>query len=329
MADDPRRTDAGPDSLTILAFLAVTLLGGTNAIAVQLTVLELAPLWSAAIRFLAAAVLMIALAVVTRRSLPRGRSLWGTALYGLFGFTAAYGLGYTAIQDVPAGTLMVLVSLTPLFTFGLAIAHGQEEFHIQGLVGAVVAVIGIGIVFVDQLSADVPLLSLLLVILMAAAIAEAGVIVKWIPKSDPFATNGAAMLIGGLLLAVLSIVTSEPRAMPARTDTWIAMLYLVLLGSVAMFGLYVFALRRWTASAVSYVTLLMPVVTIVLAAALTGEQITASFVLGSAVIIGGVYVGAFLTRRPKRSTASSLPECLPTEDCGDEALVPRGAAPAD
>ena len=31
---------------------------------------------------------------------------------------------------------MVLIALTPLLTFGLAIAHGQERFHAQGLFGA-------------------------------------------------------------------------------------------------------------------------------------------------------------------------------------------------
>lgn len=324
MAGESPRTEAAPDRLTFLALAGVTLLGGTNAIAVDVTVMELAPFWGAAIRFLAAAALMLIVVVATRRSLPRGRSLWGAGLYGLFGFTAAYGLGYTAIKDVPAGTLMVLVALTPLFTFGLAIAHGQEQFHVQGLVGAVIAVIGVGVVFADQLSADVPLFSLLLVILMAAAIAEAGVIVKWIPKSDPFATNGVAMLIGGGLLAFLSFVAAEPRALPASQGTWVALLYLVLLGSVAMFGLYVFALQRWRASGVSYVTLLMPVVTVVLAAVLSGDPITPSFVLGSAVIIGGVYVGAFLTRRPGRSTATGLPECLPHQDGADAA--PRRAA---
>ena len=104
MAGDTPRTDAAPDRLTLLALIAVTALGGANAIAVDVTVMELAPFWGAATRFLASAAIMLVIVLATRRSLPRGRSLWGAALYGLFGFTAAYGLGYTAIQDVPAGT---------------------------------------------------------------------------------------------------------------------------------------------------------------------------------------------------------------------------------
>jgi len=94
---------------------------------------------------------------------------------------------------------------------------------------------------------------------------------------------------------------------------------------VAMFALFVFTMQRWTASAVSYVTLLMPLVTVVLAAVLTDEQITPSFVVGGAVILGGVYVGAFLKGRPGRTSASSLPECLPIDACAEPEAEPAGA----
>jgi drug/metabolite transporter (DMT)-like permease len=316
---------ASPDQATLLAFLGVVVFGGANAVAAKLTVDELAPFWGAGLRFVAAGALMMLVVLVTRRSLPRSRSLWGAALYGVVGFSASYGLAYTGLQDVPAGTAMVFISLTPLFTFGLAIAHRQERFHVQGLLGALIAVVGIGIVFVDQLSADVPLFPMLLILLATVAIAESGVIVKWIPKSDPFATNGVAMLTGAALLLILSLVAGEARGLPTQTATWAAVGYLVVFGSVVMFSLYVFALQRWTASAVSYVTLLMPLVTVALAAVLTGERITPSFVLGSAVILGGVYVGAFLKYRPGRSSASSLPECLPIDACAEAEAEPAAA----
>jgi drug/metabolite transporter (DMT)-like permease len=309
----------------VAAFGAVVLLGGANAIAVKLTVEELAPFWGAAIRFAAAGVLMLLLVAATRRPLPRGRSLAGAALYGVVGFSASYGLAYSGLRDVPAGTAMVLIALTPLFTFGLAIAHGQERFHAQGLAGALIAVIGIGIVFVDQLSANVPVVSLVLVLLAAVAIAESAVILKAIPRSDPFGTNAVAMLTGAGLLLVLSLVTGERADLPGEAATWAAIGYLVLFGSVAMFALFLYALQRWTASAVSYVTLLMPMVTVALAAVLTSERMTPSFAVGGAVILAGVYVGAFLKGRPARSSASSLPECLPIDACADAGPVPARA----
>jgi drug/metabolite transporter (DMT)-like permease len=309
-----------PDRAVLAAFAAVVVLGGANAVAVKQTVQELAPMWGAAIRFGTAGILLAALVAISRRPWPRGRSLWGAALYGVVGFAASYGFAYSAIRDVPAGTVMVLFALTPLFTFGLAIAHRQERFHAQGLLGALIAVVGIGVVFVDQLGADVPLGSLLLVLVAALAIAESGVIVKWIPKSDPFATNGVAMLTGTALLLVLSFASGEARVLPTGPDTWLAVAYLVVPGSIVMFGLYVFTLQRWTASAVSYVTLLMPLVTVVLAAVLTGEQVSVWFGVGGAVILAGVYVGAFV-HRPARSSAPSLPECLPVDACADAEAV--------
>ena len=307
-----RPSNAGPSQATLLAFGAVVLLGGVNAIAVKVTVAELAPFWSAALRFIAAGLLMLLLVAATRRTLPRGRSLTGAVVYGVVGFAASFGFAYAGLRDVPAGTAMDLIALTPLLTFGLAIAHGQERFHAQGLFGALIAVVGVGIIFVDQLSADVPLVSLLLVLGATAAIAESAVLVKGVPHSDPFATNAVAMLTGGGLLLALSLVTREPRILPVQADTWAAIGYLVVLGSVAMFALFLFTLQRWTASAVSYVTLLMPLVTVAVAAVLTDERITMSFVLGGTVILAGVYVGAFLKGRPDRS-ASGPPECLPID----------------
>jgi drug/metabolite transporter (DMT)-like permease len=55
--------------------------------------------------------------------------------------------------------------------------------------------------------------------------------------------------------------------------------------------------HRWTASSASYVMLLMPLVTIVVASAITGDAITLPFAAGSALVLAGVYLGA-IRRRP-------------------------------
>ena len=325
-ADPPR-----PDGQTLLAFAGAVVLGGVNAIAVKVGLQELDPLWSAGLRFAAAGLLLLAMVAVTRRPFPRGRSFTGALLYGVLAFTASYALMYTALRDVPAGVAMVLISLVPLLTFGLAILHGQERFHVQGLVGALIALGGVAVVVLDQLSAAVPLGSLLLILAGVVFIAESGVVLKWIPRSDPFATNGVAMVTGAVLLLALSILGRETWAVPVQPATWLSMGYLVVLGSIVLFGLYLFAVRRWTASAVSYVTLLMPLVTIPLATVLISEQVSLSFLVGGAIALAGVYVGAFLKIRPRRSSATSLPECLPIDACAEsepaaERLEPRAAS---
>jgi drug/metabolite transporter (DMT)-like permease len=312
----------GPDRLTLAAFIAVALIGGGNGIAVKQSVAELAPFWSAGLRFVTAGILMAALVALSRRPIPTGLSLAGAAAYGAIGFGGSFGLIYPALREVPAGTAMVLLALVPLETFGLAIAQRQERFRIQGLIGALIALAGVGIVFADQASADVPIISLLAVVGGTLFIAESGVLLKWIPRSDPFSTNAVAMLVAAGVLLSFSSLGGEARALPARSETWIAIGYLVVLGSVVLFGLYLFALRRWTASALSYVTLLMPLVAVPLAAVLLQEEITLSFIIGAMAVVVGVYVGAFLNILPRRTPATSLPECLPV-DTGAEPAIAR------
>jgi len=310
-----------PDRTTVLAFAGVVLFGAVNAIAVSQIVTELAPFWAASTRFLAAGLIMAAVVIASGRPFPRGRSSAGAVVYGAVGFTASYALIYPALKETPAGTTMVLVALTPLMTFGLAIVQRQERFRMQGLLGALVALAGVAVVFADQISAAVPIGSLLLVVLGAACIAESGVIGKWIPKSDPVGTNAIAMLTGGGLLLGLSILTAEPWTIPTQAATWASVGYLVVFGSVVMFALYLFTLARWTASAVSYVTLLMPLVTVPLAAILIGERITPSLVIGGGIVLVGVYLGAFVNVHRAQVPASSLPECMPADDRQATAVV--------
>ena len=307
---------ARPDRATLLAFAGVVLCGGLNTIAVKQTVAELAPEWGAAVRFVAAGLIFAALTVARGRAFPRGRALGGAMLYGAVGFAAAFGLVYPALRQVQAGTAAVVIALSPLATYGLAVAQRQEAYRPRALFGALVALAGVGLVFVEQLGADVSLVALLMVALGMVCLSEAGIIVKWVPRSDPFATNAVAMLTGGVLLLLASLALAEPQVVPTHVSTWIALGYITVFGSVVMFGLYLYGLNRWSASAMSYSTLLLPFVSVTVATLLTGEAFTITFLIGGLVMLAGVYVGAFGSGRARPSTATSLPECLPVDDCG-------------
>jgi drug/metabolite transporter (DMT)-like permease len=312
-----------PDRGTLLAFAGVVLCGGLNAIAVRQTVLELDPLWGAAIRFLAAGLIFAALVVVRGPVRPARRVVVGAMVYGLVGFAGAFGLIYPALRDVQAGTASVVLALSPLATYGLAVAQRQERFRVEALLGGAIALIGIAIVFVDQLGVAVPLGPLAIVAVGMICLSEAGIIVKWIPRSDPFVINTIAMLTAGVGLLVVSLLAGERIAIPGRMETWLAVGYITAFGSVVLFGLYLYGLQRWTASAMSYSTLLLPFVSVTVATLIAGELFSIAFAIGGAVMLAGVYLGAFGHRRVGGSTATSLPECLPIADCADSLSSPR------
>ncbi|MFU8770786.1 MAG: hypothetical protein ACNA8H_00030 [Anaerolineales bacterium] len=69
-------------------------------------------------------------------------------------------------------------------------------------------------------------------------------------------------------------------------------LYLFSFTRHSFIYLYLVVLTRWTASATTYSFLLFPVATVFIAAWLADEVITLPFVIGSIIVLTGVYLGA-------------------------------------
>lgn len=112
--------------------------------------------------------------------------------------------------------------------------------------------------------------------------------------------NAIAMTIGALILGTISLITNEPWVIPTQVDTWLAFGYLLVFVTVIVFLLYLYILGRWTASGTSYGFVLTPLVTIIVASLLAGEQITLSFIAGGVLVLAGVLVGALLPSKPPK-----------------------------
>ncbi len=280
------------ERLALGAFVLVVLFGGANFVAGKVSIRELAPFWAATLRLAAAAILLFAFVAVERLPLPRGRALAGAVSYGVLGFGAAYGFAYWGFQRVPAGMGATVMAVTPLFAFALALLHGQEEFRWRPLLGGTVALAGIAVMFSRSMGTAVPLPSLLAIVAFAMCNAEASVVVKQFPTSHPVTTNAVGMLTGAIILMMLSVLFREPHPAPARTSTWIALVYLILLGSTTTFVLFLFVLRSWPASKVAYMFVLFPLVAVTLSAWLDRAPVTPALLLGGFFVLLGVFAGA-------------------------------------
>jgi drug/metabolite transporter (DMT)-like permease len=106
------------------------------------------------------------------------------------------------------------------------------------------------------------------------------------------------MAVGGSLLLAISAIAGESWVIPTETATWVALSYLVVVGSLGLFGLFLFTLARWTASAVAYMPALMPITAMVFGALIADEPITSAGLVGGAIVLFGVWVGAL--SRPRR-----------------------------
>ena len=293
---------ANRERVALASFITGSVLAGSNAVGVRFSNRELAPLWGAGLRFLVAAALLVAVMAALRQPTPRGRALTGALLYGLFNFAGSFGLSYYGLLQVHAGFGQILLALVPLATLLLAVLWRQERLGGAAVIGSLLALAGIAVISYSPLQQSVPLLSVLAVVGGAICFAQALVLVRRFPPVHPVTMNAIGMTTGAAVLLAAALVAGEPIVLPHRPETWAAMAYLVVIGSVVVFLLYLVVLRYWAASRASYGFVIIPFVTLLLSAWLDNERIGVGLALGGLLILGGVYVGAL---RPGRSAPAA------------------------
>jgi drug/metabolite transporter (DMT)-like permease len=290
---------AHDERVALAAFLVGSVLAGGNAVGVRFSNRELSPLWGAGFRFALAAALLAALMAVLRLAPPQGRALTGAVLYGALNFGAAFALAYYGFVEVHAGLGQTLLAVVPLATLLLAVLQRQEHLRVSGIVGSLLALVGIAVLSQAPLREAVPFLSILALLASALCFAQAAIVVRRFPSVHPVTMNAVAMGAAAVLLVAGSVLAGEPIELPELAATWAAIAYLVVVGSVLVFSLYVLVLRYWSASRTSYTFVLVPVVTVALSAWLDDEPVRLGLVIGGALVLIGVYVGAL--RQGERS----------------------------
>jgi drug/metabolite transporter (DMT)-like permease len=293
------------DRRILLAFTGVVLLAGSNIVAVRFSNRELDPFWGAGIRFLGASLILWTLVARGRYGLPKGRALGGAFVYGILSFLVAYAFFYWGSQEVPAGLGGTIMASVPLLTVMLAAVHRLERLRLRGVIGALVALTGIAVMSSGALAGDVSLISVLAVVIAAAAAAESGIVLKLLPSAHPVVTNAIGMSVGAALLLVLSLVAGESWEMPVSPSVRAAILYLAI-ASPFLFMLVVYVIQRWTATGASYQFVLFPIVSVIGGALLLGEGVTSSLLLGAPLVLAGVYIGALSRSEASEASRSTV-----------------------
>lgn len=289
------------DRTGLALFAAASVLAGGNAVGVRFSNRELDPLWGAGVRFGAAAVLLLAIMAARRLPLPRGKALAGAAVFGMLNFGIPFALAYYALVYIHAGLGQTLLSLVPLVTLLLSVSEHQERFRMRLLVGTVLAATGVAVISQAPLRGDVPLPALLAVLGAVVSFAQASILAHRIPQSDgkpphPVTVNAVGMTVAAAALLAGSLAVGDRWEAPVRAETWWALAYLVVAGSVLTFILYLQLIVRWGPSRASYAFVVIPVVTILLSAWLDDEPLTRSLLAGAPLVLLGVYLGALRHR---------------------------------
>jgi drug/metabolite transporter (DMT)-like permease len=294
-----------PGSTTALFAVAVTL-GGSNFLAVRVSNSELDPFWGAGLRFSLAAILFVVVALVLHVPWPRGRQLAVTAFYGLLGISVFYALMYWALVRVSAGIATVVLAMVPLVTLVLAAAQGLERLSRRAVGGSLLALAGIAWMVLGPSGLTIPITALLALLGATVCVSQSVIVGKSISTNHPAVTNAIALAFGAVTLLALSMITGETWAVPQTMTVRWSLAYLVVLGSAGLFAVVMLVVRRWTASATSYMFVLFPLVTMLLGAWLLGEDLTVQGILGAILVMAGAWLGALSPRAQGRSPVRAI-----------------------
>jgi drug/metabolite transporter (DMT)-like permease len=280
------------DPQVMLAFGAIYVLWGATFLAIRITVQEIPPFLSSGVRFLLAGGALYVVMRLRGRPSPTLHEWGGIAVIALCMFVATYGALFWAEQYVPSGLASVIEATLPITTIALEVfVFRQQAFHWR--MGAAVLLGFVGIVWL-LLPDRQPLIWIpCLIILAAGAVWSFGAVLSRSmarPRSLPLAA-GAQMLLGGVILLVLSVSTGEV-ATPLHVSwhTTLALLYLIVGGSLVGFTAYAWLLARMPATQVASHAYVNPLVALALGYFVAGEALTPRMVMASLLVMVSVFL---------------------------------------
>lgn len=117
---------------------------------------------------------------------------------------------------------------------------------------------------------------------------------------DPFTSTTIQMLCGGLLCIVVGLLAGEGGRLNLEaisTSSIVALVYLVIAGSLLAFTAYTWLLQHAPISKVATYAYVNPVVAIFLGWALLDEPVTVAIAIGATIIVSSV---AYIVRRESK-----------------------------
>jgi drug/metabolite transporter (DMT)-like permease len=273
------------------AFVACCLIWGSTFLAIRIGNEALAPVWAATLRLSLAAPLLALIVTIRRDRWPRGAALQGAVLFGVFNFGVNLSLLYWGERVVPSGIAAVLYATVPLSTSLIAAAIGVERLVARKMIAAVVAIVGVGIIFAGEMRFDVPFEGLIAVFLAATAASLSSVLLKRAPaQPSVFATNAIGAAAGALIAFAVSLLLGEDHALPTTVAGWWPVIYLVLAGSLGAYVIWTWLVGHWSVTSASYVGVVVPVIAVILGAIALHETRSPETYLGAAIVVAAVVV---------------------------------------
>ena len=300
-----------PTWKTLLAFAIIYFVWGSTYLAILVGVREVPPLLLAAMRFLVSGVVLYGWMIASGERSPSWTEWKSASLLAVLIFVIDYGLLFWAEQRVPSGIAAVMLAMIPVFMALCEIIFLRtQRLTIRLALALLLGIGGVGVLMSHTLNlggAPIDKLGATALIFASISWSIASVLARKLPlPSSKVMSSGAQMLSGRILLAIAAGVFGEFRDFhpwAVSRGAWLALLYLIVAGSIIGFTAYVWLIHHESPTKVGTYAYVNPIVAVLVGYFLGGEALTARTILGTFLVLISVIV---ITTMPAKKPVESV-----------------------
>ena len=299
----------GVRAKAIFCLALVCFLWGTTWIASKEAVRHMPPLQMAGIRQLLGGLCYVFFFVARGERWPQGKEWTSILVLSFLNFLLANGLSTWGLKYISSGLGAIMGAIFPLWLVVIGLFSVKTKMPNKAILGLLLGFGGVCIIFYEHLS-DFLNADFRLGILLSLGATWGwafGTIYtkKHAAKFNPYFSIGLQMVISGIALTGIAHTTTDTIPLTAIPwQSWTAIAYLVIFGSIISFIAYLYALQNLPTEQTSLYAYINPIVAILLGWLIFSEALTLFIAIGGLVALLGVY----LVNKAYKVPVATMPE---------------------
>lgn len=274
----------------------VSFFWGTTYIASKIGADNMPGLFVSGLRQFMSGIILVAWFLIRGYQLPGWDVLKKISVQSIFMLCLANGLLTWSLEYISGGLAAIIAALVPLFialfTVWLSKCAKITRWMVVGLVIGFAGVFTIFYDYLAQLQSKTFVFGVILALLSTLSWSFGTVYTsKQKPPIDILFNVGLQMLVAGVLVLIVCGITGKYISLAdVNRDSWLALIYLVVFGSLVAYSAYVFVISKLPPTQVSIYAYINPIVAVVIGWLLLSEKMNANMIIGTLITLSGVYL---------------------------------------
>lgn len=291
-----------------LVFILLGAIWSSSFMWIKIAVQEVGPVTLVAFRVLFGLLFGLVVILIQRPQLPRDLKSWIPVLIlGISNVAIPFFLISWGEKSIDSAVASILDATVPLFT--ILAAHymlRDDKMTVPKVAGLLIGFAGVVVLMSKDIGASASsILGQLAVVLASVFYAGSSIYARKTTEDAPGIMRSAGPLISSTLVMWLAApIVESPLKIPQLSITWIALIWLGVLGSGLAFVMAYYLIHEIGPTRTTMVTYLFPLGGVILGVLFLHEQLSWQLLVGGALIVGSLVVANL---QSKSSATETLP----------------------